>query len=514
LLRAVHAGNDNVSGLSPRDRALEEIATRQFDLLVIGGGIVGAGVAALAARHGLAVALVDRGDFAGATSSASSKLIHGGLRYLRLGDVGLVRESHAERRLLTRVVAPHLVRPLPFLLPLYEGGPQRAAVVQTGLGLYTLLARERYRGSVRPADAAGLVPDLSLAGLRACGRYVDAQTDDSRLTLANVRAAADAAATVVNYAEVVELVQVNGCTAGATVVAGGEPVTVRARAVVNAAGPWIDGIRRLEDPGAGTSVRLSKGVHAVVEPERRWSAALVVPQVGSRVSFAVPWRGLLLLGTTDTPFDGDPAGAEVGDADVEQVLAEAAVAVMPGAIAPERVRATYAGLRVLPVGPRGTADARRETVLSRGPGGMLTVAGGKLTTYRRIAISALEALRPELGLRRVDRAAWPLPGAAGLDAVRLPVELPPELRAHLLGTYGSLTPDVLAPAVADPGLLEPLAAGAPEVGAQVLYAARAEWAVSVEDVLRRRTTLALRGRVTPELEERVSLLLSLVSAAA
>ena len=186
--------------LSGRARALEELTSRDFDLLVVGGGIIGAGIAAAAARHGLAVALVERGDFGGETSSASSKLVHGGLRYLRLGDVGLVREAHAERHVLMTTVAPHLVRPLPFLLPLYDSGPYRPTVVQAGIALYSTLARARLNGLVPPERAQRMVPDLRTAGLRRCGLYVDCSTNDSRLTLANVRAAADAGATVLNGA--------------------------------------------------------------------------------------------------------------------------------------------------------------------------------------------------------------------------------------------------------------------------------------------------------------------------
>src|SRR5438093_6403717 len=188
-----------------REAARERLGQRPFDLLVIGGGIVGAGIAEVAAAHGLAVALVDRGDFGSGTSSASSKLIHGGLRYLRLGDVGLVREAHQERRALMRVVAPHLVHRLPFLFPLYEDGPYRPWLVQSGILIYSTLARARLNGLVDVARATRMVPELRTARLRSCALYADAWTNDSRLTLANVRAAAEAGATVVNYAEVVGL---------------------------------------------------------------------------------------------------------------------------------------------------------------------------------------------------------------------------------------------------------------------------------------------------------------------
>jgi glycerol-3-phosphate dehydrogenase len=481
-----------------RAEALERLATRHFDLLVVGGGIVGAGLAAEATRAGLDVALVDRGDFGGATTSASSKLIHGGLRYLRLGDVRLVREAHQERRALLRVVAPHLVRRIPFLLPLYRDGPYGRHAVRAGLWLYSLLAGERRGRLVTPERARAAVPPLRLDGLSGCGIYSDAWTNDSRLCLANVRAAADGGATVLNHAEVVALVVAGGRAAGAEVRdrIAGESVRVRARAVVNAGGPWIDRIRRLEDPRARPTSRLSKGVHVLLAREEPWSAALTVPHDRVRVSFAVPWEGMLLLGTTDTLYEGDPADVAASETDVERVLAEASLALEVDRGA---VLSTFAGLRVLP-GARGgsTATVRRETLFLRGPAGMLSIAGGKLTTYRRIALHALRDLRPDLGLHRVAADPLPLPGATELrvaaDAVASAhPELDPQVRLHLAHLYGSLAAEVLAGAEDDPSLLERLNPGAPDVVAQAVYARAREWACTDEDVYRRRTTLALRG---------------------
>jgi glycerol-3-phosphate dehydrogenase len=497
--------------LTGRAQALEELAARDFDLLVVGGGIIGAGIAATAARHGLAVALVERGDFGGETSSASSKLVHGGLRYLRLGDVRLVREAHEERRHLMTCVAPHLVRPLPFLLPLYDSGPYRPAVVQAGIALYSTLARARLNGLVSPERALRMVPDLRPAGLRRCGLYVDCVTNDSRLTVANVRAAAENGATVVNGAEVSALRLVGGRVRGADVVADRRTVAVSARTVVNAAGPWVDKVRRLADPGVEPSIRLSKGVHVLLSADAAWSAALTIPHDRVRVSFAVPWEGMLLLGTTDTLHEGDPGAVVAEPADVDRVLAEAAVALEGPVVRREHVRAVFAGLRVLPQSGRETASARRETVHLRDGNGLLTVAGGKLTTYRRIALDTLERLRTDLGLHRIDREPWPLPGAAGLDRVSFPVEVGPTLRTHLLGLYGSLAPQVLEPALADPTLLAPLTAGAPDIAAQAVYAAEWEWARTPEDVLRRRTTLALRGLADTELTRRVEELIDSAS---
>lgn len=280
---------------------------------------------------------------------------------------------------------------------------------------------------------------------------------------------------------------------GAEVSVDGESISVSARVVVNAAGPWVDHVRRLEDPRLGTSVRLSKGVHVVVSRGDAWSAALTVPQDDIRVTFAVPWYDLLLLGTTDTEYAGDPGAATAEAEEVEEILAEASVALSSETVARERVRASYAGLRVLPAGDGESVSARRETVFSESPGGMLNVAGGKLTTYRRIALAALDRLRPSLGLGTLDRRPWPLPGAVGLDQVRPHRDLEPETWAHLLRLYGSMAPDVLAPALEDTSLLERLHPAGPDIAAQARYAVTHEWARNVDDVLRRRTTCFYRG---------------------
>jgi glycerol-3-phosphate dehydrogenase len=423
-----------------------------------------------------------------------------------------VREAHHERRTLTKIVAPHLVHRIPFLLPLYKGGPYTPAVVQGGILVYSGLARSRLNWLVRPARARELVPPLRHEGLRSCALYADAWTNDARLCLANVRAAADAGACVLNGAEVVALRTMDRRVAGAEVRVDGDVIGVEARVVVNAAGPWIDHVRRLEDTGAGTSVVLRKGVHALVPADGEWSAALTIPQDDVRVTFAVPCYGMLLLGTTDSVHEGDPSEVAVEPADVEQILDEAAVALPRSLVAADRVRATYAGLRVLPAGKGEAVSARRETVITRGPGGMLSVAGGKLTTYRRIALGVLERLRSDLGLHHVDRRPWPLPGAGDARSAGLPADLEPTVRTHLLHLYGGLTADVVAPAVDDPTLLEPLHADGPDIAAQALYAATDEWARSAEDVIRRRTTLFYRGLVDEQVRRKVDELVNRATA--
>jgi len=287
------------------------------------------------------------------------------------------------------------------------------------------------------------------------------------------------------------------------VYADGDAVEVAARSVVNATGPWVDVVRRLEDPAALPTIRLSKGSHVLLRLDEPWSAALTVPHDKVRVSFAVPWEDMLLLGTTDSLYEGEPAAVEATEAEVGQILDEASVAVEPGLLRADAIRSTYGGLRVLPGGDGATASARRETVFHRGTGGMLSVAGGKLTTYRRIALDALSMLRAELGLHRLDRRPFPVPGSVdpGEAARRLAGRWPavdPRVLAHLAHHYGSLAEQVLAPAEQEPELLLPLHPDGPDIVAQAVYARDFEWARRAEDVLRRRTTLALRGLAAEE----------------
>ena len=322
--------------VTQRGVALERLRTQRFDVLVVGGGIIGAGIAEAASRHGFRVALVERDDFSSGTSSASSKLVHGGLRYLRLGHFSLIREALAEVHALSRVVAPHLVTPLNFVLPVYRGGPYGRIPIRGALWSYAGLTgavSERGR-MIAPAAAAQLVPPLRLDGLRAAGLYPDAQTDDARLCLANLRGAVDAGAVVVNRVELAGLER--GPLAHVRDACTGETFEVRPRAVVNATGPWLDEVRRLEDARAGTSVTLSRGAHLVLERVGGWGAAVTIPIDRTRVAFAVPWAGSLLVGTTDSAFEGDARSIEPTEAEERQILDEAGLALEAAALGPVR----------------------------------------------------------------------------------------------------------------------------------------------------------------------------------
>ncbi len=510
-----------------RAETRDRLATAAHDLLVVGGGILGTSVAWHAAQSGLRVAMVDAGDFAGATSSASSKLVHGGLRYLQTGAVRLVAENHHERRVLSRDVAPHLVNPLTFHLPVYRGGPHGAAKLGAGVFAYSALSAfgDGVGRVISPAKAAAANPALRTDNLKAVAVYRDHQMNDARVAVMTVRAAVESGATVLNHAEVTGLRFTRGRVTGAELRdrLDGTEFGVTARLVLNATGPWVDHLRRMEDPGAEPSIRLSKGAHVVLRRTVPWRAALATPVDKYRITFALPWEDQLLLGTTDEEYEGDPADVHATEADIRQILDEAALSVRDEHLSRSLLTYAFAGLRVLPAGPGGVASARRETVVSEGSGGMLSVAGGKWTTYRHIGRTVLSKLAKLPGSVLAEDMApvgdlvrrVPLPGVANPDAVahRLLADrdpgaaLSPATVRHLATHYGSLAFEIADLVRRDPALGERIHPDGPEIWAQVVYARDREWAGTVDDVLRRRTTVTIRGLDTEEVRTRVADLL-------
>ncbi|MBJ7905283.1 FAD-dependent oxidoreductase [Streptomyces sp. NPDC003656] len=522
-------GTRPASGSNPsRAETREQLARASYDLLVIGGGILGISTAWHAAQSGLRVALVDAGDFAGATSSASSKLLHGGLRYLQTGAVKLVAENHFERRAVSRQVAPHLANPLTFYLPVYKGGPHGAAKLGAGVFAYSALSAfgDGVGHLLSPSRAARDVPELRTENLKAVAVYGDDQMNDARMALMTVRAAVDAGAVVLNHAEVTGLRFTRGRVTGAELRdrVSGEEFGVNARLVLNATGPWVDHVRRLEDPQAAPSIRLSKGAHLVLKRTAPWKAALATPIDKYRITFALPWEDMLLLGTTDEEYEGDPGEVSVTEKDIAQILDEAAFSVRDNQLRRELMTYAFAGLRVLPGGPGDTAKAKRETVVTEGRGGMLSVAGGKWTTFRHIGRTVMKKLEELPGHPLGDDfepvsalpKRLPLPGVANPRAVahRLLVDRPapgPRMGAdtarHLATHYGSLAFDIARLANEHPELAERVHPDAPEIWAQVVWARDHEWAETPDDVLRRRTTLTIRGLATDEIRAGVQGLL-------
>jgi glycerol-3-phosphate dehydrogenase len=483
-----------------REESWDRLGTHRFDLLVIGAGIIGARIALEAAGAGLSVALVDAGDFGGATSSASSKLVHGGFRYLPMGDLQLVWESQRERRALMNHVAPHLVRPLPMVLAAYRGGPRGPLTSAAGVLAYGALCGFRGTGValVGARAARELVPPLRTDGLSVCGLFGEGQTNDARLVLDTVAAAAGLGATVLNHARVVALDHPHGRLETASIQGrnGEGVVDVGFRFVINASGPWVDGVRQLEDQAGHPIARLSKGIHLLLETHSEWRAGVVVPVEDGRVAMALPWQGMLMLGTTDTDYEGDPADCSVSASEVRQVLSEASLALPSDVARADAVRFSFAGLRVLPLGADTAANTHREHLVQTGRFGMVSIAGGKLTTHRRIALEALHRL-PDPRLASLRLVDVPLPQSSTALHEQADRDTDPDVVTHLTRIYGRDSLTVMGQRRRHRDALERIHPGGPDVWAQVHHAVEREWATTVEDVIRRRTTLAVRGLGSP-----------------
>ena len=496
----------------PRERALEELGMGVFDVLVIGGGIVGSRVALDAVRSGLRVALVDAGDFGGATSGASARLIHGGLRYLGTGSVRLVRAALRERDILASCIAPHLVRPLPFVLSIAGGRRQRSRCA-AGLLAYAALGgfRKPLPRFVTPGEATFLVPSLRAHDLASHAVFHEATTNDGRLTLATVTAAARCGAVVANHLRASMLDLVPGGISRVMLRGREGDLTVQCRSVVNATGPWVDRVRKMENSGCGPIARFSKGVHVILRPNEPWRAAVAVSLERGRHLYVVPSEGTLLLGTTDEEYEGDPAGVVAEPADLSQLLGMAARFLNPQMLREECVISAFAGLRVLSRGEDATLHTSRDHLLSVGSGGMISVAGGKLTTHRRIALDALRNLPGCVRPRRLSSSDTPLSGISPVGVGHLRSCLDAPTVDHLLHHYGGEAGRLLAYCEESPNAIDRITPGAHDLWAQVYHAVREEWAMTADDVIHRRTTLGLRGFDTPEIRQTISAVLEAYS---
>jgi glycerol-3-phosphate dehydrogenase len=503
--------------LDARDRAatLSRLATERFDVLVIGGGITGAGTALDAASRGLRVALVESRDLASGTSSRSSKLIHGGLRYLEQFDFKLVYEALRERDLLVSRLAPHLVRPVRFLYPLYKKVVERP-YVGAGLVLYDAMEGTRrpvpHHRHLSARGALKLAPALDPGRLAGAMLYYDAQVDDARCTLTVARTAAAHSAVVATRVTAVELtrgtdgVRVTGARVRDE--ESGREFGVTAEAVVVCAGVWTDPVYELAGVRAGYRVRMSKGVHIVVPRRAVRASTGMILRTDKSVLFFIPWGERWIVGTTDTDYSGDRAEPVATEDDIDYILA-AANRVLVRPLTRSDVIAVYAGLRPLVAAAEGngkadkpTTKVSREHVVDVPVPGLASIAGGKFTTYRLMARDVVDAATSDFG-REVPASVTdqvPLLGADGLAAVRAGTGRLAEdygvTRAvveHLLGRYGTLAAEVLDLIRADPGLARPLADGHPYLRAEVVYAVTHENALHVEDVLMRRMRLVIES---------------------
>ena len=507
--------------LSTRCERLEELEGATLDVLVIGGGITGAGIARDAAMRGLKTALVEKADLAYGTSSASSKLIHGGLRYLEHGQVGLVWQSVSERHRL-RQLAPHLARPIPFVFPIYGKKPRPLWMVATGLWIYDTLALFRsYRlhRTLWARRTAALEPAMATEGLSGCVHYYDCLTDDSRLTLATAMGAHQAGAAVLTYCRVTGFVVRRSQVCGVEVLDrhSGQVRVLNARVVVNATGPWTDRTLGLRGNRARI-LRPTKGTHCIVSRDR-----LPIRQVvclfnedDRRMLFAVPWGNRVLLGTTDTDFQGDFDDVHCNASDADYILATANRYFPDSRLTPADVLGSYAGLRPLIADEQGGGPAgavSREHTIEVTPDGLVTVAGGKLTTYRAMAAEVLEVIASRLRSEGVHVGGCPtasvkLPGGAGIRArgaelqtlghdgqeaeAELEEHLGTDVVAHLKQSYGGTWLDVAGRAAEDSDLGRRVVDDLPYVWAELDHGVAHEAVITPRDFLRRRTQLELR----------------------
>jgi len=507
--------------MTSRERMLATL-DETFDLLIIGGGITGAGAARDAARRGLRVCLVDMSDLASGTSSRSSKLVHGGLRYLEQGEFSLVFEAVSERRVLMDI-APHLVNPLGFLFPVYKSSRRGVFTVNVGMWVYdglSLFRSPRIHRNLGRKEVAAEVPALRQAELKGAPLYYDCATDDARLTLETALDAVEHGAVVLTYSMVAGLLRDSGgkvCGARVRDMLSGEERSVKAHAVINATGPWTDRTRAMGSGGA-PRLRPTKGIHVVVDAERLGVQHAVVcfhPKDG-RVLFAIPWGDRTYIGTTDTDFVDDPAQVAATSEDVDYLL-DATNHYFPDThLVRDDVISTWAGVRPL-ISAEGAGDessVSREHEIFVDPDGLITIAGGKLTTYRRmggeVVDRSLDLLRlmgkaPDV-LRPSQTEQEALPGAVGWPedddhaAVAVKVKaagggsLSDETAALLANTYGMRGLDVAELAAADQALAVRLTPERPEIMAQVVYAVKRELAQTARDVLIRRTQMFFRDR--------------------
>jgi glycerol-3-phosphate dehydrogenase len=492
-----------------RAASLTRMAEDRFDVLVIGGGITGVGIALDAATRGLSVALVEKDDFAAGTSGRSSRLVHGGLRYLEHGEFGLVRESLRERGILYRL-APHLVRPVPMYM--LAGDLRRQVTYRAGLTAYEALAAGRNIGYHTAVSAGRVAEAIPGFGGRSRGvRYFECQVDDARLTIEVARAAAAAGARLANHARVTGLLG-EGRVTGAAVTdeVTGQGFEVRARAVVNAAGIWAERVADLASgSGYGVQLRPSKGVHLVFAPGAvRTTAAVVAPSAAGdgRFIFIVPWEDRVYAGTTDTPYQGNLDDPAVGEADRDYIVA--AVAGLFPDVTRDDVVAAWAGLRPLLAGNDGadtkSSDLSRRHAVFTGPFGLYTITGGKLTTYRAMAEDLVDRVAADLGGAGPCRTREiPLglhgPAAAAVRLARDEVTrlgLPPRTAVRLVQRYGDDWRQAVRLIGEDVSLGEPVTDGAPVLGVEVALARSREMALTDRDVYVRRTRLTTLG-LTP-----------------
>ena len=498
------------SELSPdqRDAAIVSLASEEFDILVIGGGVTGAGAVLDAASRGLKVALVEARDLASGTSSRSSKLIHGGLRYLEQYDFKLVREALHERELMVSSLSPHLVKPVGFLYPLHEKLKDRT-YVGAGLALYDVLRGFQralpWHKHMSQKKIAEIAPSLRQDIVTGAVKYYDAQVDDARHTMTIIRTARRHGAVIATRVEVDQLIRDGKKVVGAEVIdaVSGKKIKVSAKAVVMCAGIWSDEMHAKFGLKPGYGVTMSKGVHIVVPGSAIKSDTGIILKTAVSVLFLIPWGDKWIVGTTDTPYDGDRAHPHATSEDVQYILDQANKVLDPQ-LRRDEIIGVYAGLRPLVANAKDSTTTKlsREHTTDRSAPGFVSIAGGKYTTYRVMGKDAIDLAVTDL--RRLVNSSCteklPLVGADGYFALtqqsaQIAAEFAIEEKsvAHLLNRYGSLISEVLELITEDKKLAQLLDPSLPYLKAEIVYAVTHEGAMSVDDVISRRTRLAFEA---------------------
>ena len=479
-------------------RDTSRLTNNKFNLLVIGGGINGAAIANLAAACGASVALIEKGDFAGGTSSKSTKLLHGGIRYLENFELDLVHESLKERFIQWQA-APHLVRPMPFVIPVYKNDARPLWMMKLGVWLYDLLSG-KYRISphrfLSVNDIASMAPGINLDGLAGGVEYTDAQMDDARLCLENVLTADLRGAAACNYVEAQSFIK-DGHQKAIGVKAwdrvNNRPMDIFASSIIVTAGPWADEMIQKDVPNAVRRLRPTKGVHIVYRGEISPSAFLLQSHQDKRIFFVIPFKGNSLIGTTDTDCNESPDQLKAGEADIQYLLQEAGRVFPNINFDRSKIITTFAGLRPLVAEEGHPSKVSRKHVIHKSSSGIYFVMGGKYTTYRAIAEEAIQKALAPWAAKMPYGEQYMLYGSAGANeelkilSQRFNVSI--DLIKYLQGIYGSRFGDVLNIAQRNDLLKERICSCSPAIAAQVIYSREVEMAQTVEDVMERRLGL-------------------------
>ncbi|MCQ9206538.1 MAG: glycerol-3-phosphate dehydrogenase/oxidase [Omnitrophica bacterium] len=474
------------------ERNFDKFIKKEYDLLVVGGGINGAGLAHLAGDHGLKAALLEKGDFASATSGKSTKLIHGGIRYLENFDFGLVKESLKERAIQLKA-APHLVRPLSFIIPVYKGDKRPLWMMKLGVFLYEGLAGKRSVGKHRRLSAVNiseLVPGIRREGLLGGVLYYDAQMDDARLCLENVLSAVEKGADIANYVEVVSFLKEGGKATGvlARDVLGGAVFKVRAKKIVCAVGPWANHLLKKDSYRARKIIRTTKGAHIVYKGKFSDHALLLPSDRDGRIFFVIPWMGHSLIGTTDTSFAKNPDRVETSPGDI-RYLSESTKRVFPDRdFSGKNIITSFAGLRPLIRRKGSPSKVTRSHALVETKSGLVFVTGGKYTTYRKIAEDTLRKVFNR-GVKKPFRLYGGGKISVNRDHAARKYNVDPNTITFLMGKYGARYEDVLAFVEKDKSLAERICDCSPAIRAQIAYSVGREMALTADDIILRRLTL-------------------------